>query len=255
MGRAGLISAFRTGKGSVKIRGKAEIVEDSKGSRIVVTEVPYQTAPEVIEQRAAELVNARELDGIRAIRNGSAKGKIELIFELKRDAPALVVLNNLYKHTPLQTTFAVNMVALVDGVPRTVTLRDALHHYVQHQRDVIRRRSQFRLDRAERDLHIREGLLKALDMIDAIIAAIRAAPDRGGAREALMADPFEFSELQAEHILNMQLARLTRLARNNLETEIAELRAQIEELTRILGTRRLARRPLSMMTVTSTSRI
>ena len=235
MGRAGLISAFRTGKGSVKIRGKAEIVEDSKGSRIVVTEVPYQTAPEVIEQRAAELVNARELDGIRAIRNGSAKGKIELIFELKRDAPALVVLNNLYKHTPLQTTFAVNMVALVDGVPRTVTLRDALHHYVQHQRDVIRRRSQFRLDRAERDLHIREGLLKALDMIDAIIAAIRAAPDRGGAREALMADPFEFSELQAEHILNMQLARLTRLARNNLETEIAELRAQIEELTRILG--------------------
>lgn len=235
MGRAGLLSAYRTGRGSIKLRGKAEIVEGPKGTRVVVSEVPYQTAPATIAERAAELVKSGDLEGIRGIEDYSAKGKIELVFELKRDAPAMVVLNNLYKHTPLQTSFPVNMVALVDGIPRTITLRDALHHYVEHQREVIRRRSQFRLDKAERDLHIREGLLRALDMIDAIIAAIRSAPDRSGARASLMGEPFEFSELQAEHILNLQLARLTRLARSNLEQEIADLRTLIDELRAILG--------------------
>jgi len=138
MGRAGILSAFRTGRGSVKMRARAEIVDGPRGEQIVVTEIPYQTSVEQIEEKIADLVNSREIDGIRAIRNGSAKGKIELVIELKKDAPALVILNNLYKHTPMQTSFAVNMVALVDGVPRTLNLREALFHYVEHQREVIR---------------------------------------------------------------------------------------------------------------------
>jgi DNA gyrase subunit A len=236
LGRAGLTSAYRTGRGSIKLRGKAEIIEDENGrNRIVVSEVPYQTAPEVIEERAAELVNSRELDGIRAITNSSAKGRIELVFELKRDASPMVVLNNLYKYTPLQTTFAANMVALVDGVPRTLNLRDALVHYLDHQREVIRRRTEFRLGRAQRRAHIVEGLVRALDLIDAIIAAIRASADRGAARAALMGEGFEFSEIQANHILDLPLGRLTRLGRTELNEELAELRRVIAELEAILA--------------------
>ncbi|MCB1026344.1 MAG: DNA gyrase subunit A, partial [Microthrixaceae bacterium] len=236
LGRAGLTSAYKTGRGSIKIRGKAEIVEDENGrNRIVVTEVPYQTAPEVIEERAAELVNNRELEGIRAITNSSAKGRIELVFELKRDASPMVVLNNLYKYTPLQTTFAANMVALVDGVPRTLNLRDALVHYLQHQREVIRRRTEFRLGRAQRRAHIVEGLVRALDLIDQIIAAIRASADRGAARQALMGEGFEFSEIQANHILDLPLGRLTRLGRSELNEELAELRRIVAELEAILA--------------------
>ena len=230
MGRAGILDAYRTGRGSVKMRAKAEIVEGPRGEQIVVTEIPYQTSVEAIEQKAAELVNAREIEGIRAIRNGSAKGKIELVFELKRDAPALVILNNLYKHTPMQSSFPVNMVALVDGVPRTLSLRDMLVHYLVHQREVIRRRSEYRLDKAQRRAHIVEGLIKALDMIDAIIAAIRASEDKAAARDALRNTPFEFSEEQAEYILDMQLSQLTRLGRARLEEELAKLRETIAEL-------------------------
>ncbi len=191
-------------------------------TQIVVTEIPYQTSVEAIEAKAAELVNNHEIDGIRAIRNGSAKGKVELVFELKKDAPALVILNNLYKHTPMQTTFATNFVALVDGVPRTLGLKEALDHYVRHQREVIRRRSEYRLGKARARAHIVEGLLRAIDLIDEIIAAIRASDDKPAARVALRAEPFEFSEEQAEHILDMPLSRLTRLGRSTLEEELAE---------------------------------
>jgi len=235
MGRSGILSAYRTGRGSVKMRARAEIVDGPRGQQIVVTEIPYQTSVEQIEEKIAELVNSREIEGIRAIRNGSAKGRIELVIELKKDAPALVILNNLYKHTPMQTSFAVNMVALVDGVPRTLSLLEALFHYVQHQREVIRRRSEYRLRRAAARAHIVEGLLKAIGMIDAIIAAIRASEDKAAARVALMSAPFEFSDVQAEHILDMPLSRLTRLGRANLEEELAELRATIAELEAILA--------------------
>src|SRR5204863_3801199 len=149
--------------------------------------------------------------------------------------PALVVLNNLYKHTPLQTNFAVNMVALVDGVPRTLNLQQALSHYVEHQIDVIRRRSEFRLKKARDRAHIVEGLLKALDMIDRIIALIRGSADRPAAREGLMAAPFEFTEIQANHILDMTLGRLTRLGRRELEEQLATLRETIADLEAILG--------------------
>ena len=235
MGRAGLVEAFRTGRGSIKLRAKAEIVEGPRGEQIVVTEIPYQTSVEQIEQKAADLVNARELDGIRAIRNESAKGVTRLVFDLKKDAPSNVILNNLYKHTPMQTSFAVNTVALVDGVPRTLSLLEVLVHYVEHQREVIRRRSEHRLAKAAKRAHIVEGLLKAIDMIDGIIAAIRASDDKPAARVSLMSAPFEFSEEQAEHILDMPLSRLTRLGKTNLEEELAQLRETIAELEAILG--------------------
>ncbi|MGY6500761.1 MAG: DNA gyrase subunit A [Acidimicrobiales bacterium] len=235
LGRAGSMDAYRTGRGSVKMRAVAEIDESERGTRIVVTAIPYQTSVEQIEQKAAELVERRELDGIRAIVNESAKGVTRLVFQLKRDATAHVVLNNLYKHTPLQTTFGVNMVALVDGVPRTLNLREALVAYVDHQIEVITRRSEYRLKKARQRAHIVEGLIKALDLIDQIIATIRASADRSAALEALQLAPFEFSVEQADHILDMQLSRLTRLGRSRLEEELAELRETIAELEAILG--------------------
>ena len=235
MGRAGLVSAFRTGRGSIKLRALAEIEEGPKNSRIVVTEIPYQTSVEQIEEKIAELVNSKVLEGIRELRNESARGRTRFIIELKRDAAANVILNNLFKHTPMQTSFPVNMVALVDGVPRTLTLRDALVHYVEHQVDVIRRRSEYRLDKARRRAHIVEGFLRALDLIDEIIVAIRASADRSSAITALQADAFGFSEIQATEIVDMRLSTLTRLGRERLEEEMAQLRATIEELEAILA--------------------
>jgi len=236
MGRAGLVQAFRTGRGSVKMRARATIEETAKGGeRIVVTEIPYQTSVEQIEEKIAELVNAKEIEGIREIRNERARGETRLVIELKRDAAANVLLNNLYKHTPLQTSFAVNVVALVDGVPRTLNLREALVHYVAHQVEVITRRSEFRLAKASRRAHIVEGFLRALDLIEEIIAAIRASADRAGAIGALQGGTFGFSELQATEIVDMRLSTLTRLGRERLEEEMAELRRTIAELEAILS--------------------
>ena len=235
MGRAGLVSAFRTGRGSVKLRARAEIEEGQNNERIVVTEIPYQTSVEGISEKIAELANAGVLEGIREIRDERARGETRLVIELKRDAPGNVILNTLSKHTPLQTSFAVNMVALVDGVPRTLTLRDALGHYVAHQIDVVTRRSEFRLDKARRRAHIVEGFLRALDLIDEIIAAIRASEDRAAAITSLQADDFGFSEIQATEIVDMRLSTLTRLGRERLEEEMEELRATIAELEAILA--------------------
>ncbi len=237
LGRDGIEDAYCTGRGSIRLRADAEI-EPGDGQhpdRIVVTAIPYQTSVDAIAQKAAELVERGEIEGIRAIRNESAKGETRLVFDLKRDAPATVILNNLYKHTPLQTNFAANMVALVDGVPRTLTLRDALAAYVEHQVDVVTRRSQHRLQRARDRAHIVDGLLKALDRLDEIIALIRASADRGEARDGLMGDGFEFSEVQANHILDLPLGRLTRLGRSDLEEELQTLTETIVELEAILG--------------------
>ena len=235
MGRAGLTSAFTTGRGSIRIRARAEIVEDGRNTQIVVTEIPYQQSIENIEQKIADAVDRKILDGIRELRNESAKGQTRFVIELKRDAPASVVLNNLYKHTPLQTSFAANMVALIDGVPRTINLADALNAYVQHQIEVVTRRSQYRLQQAGDRAHIVEGLLRALDLIDEIIALIRASEDRASALSELQLEPFEFSERQANHILDMQLGRLTRLGRTRLEEELVELQERIRELEEILN--------------------
>jgi DNA gyrase subunit A len=235
MGRQGIIDAYRTGRGSIKLRGKAEIEEGQRSDYIIITELPYQVSPNQFIVKVKELVDNRELEGIAELNDESAKGKMRLVLRLKRDAPALVILNNLYKRTPLQSNFSVNAVALVDGIPRTLNLRDALVAYIDHQIEVITRRSQYRLDEALRRAHIVEGLLKALDLIDEIIAAIRASDDKSAAREALMAAPFEFSTEQAEHILDMQLSRLTRLGRSQLEEEMAKLRETIGELESILS--------------------
>ncbi len=235
LGRQGILDAYRTGRGSIKMRAVAEIEETSRDVRIVVTEFPYEVSVESIEEKIYDLVKNGDLDGIAAVQNDSAGRQARLVIRLKRDANANVVLNKLYKNTSLQTTFAVNMLALVDGVPRTLNLAQALTHYIAHQIEVVTRRTQFRLRKAEARAHIVEGLLKAIDMLDQVIAAIRGSDDRGEARIALMAAPFEFSEEQANHILDMTLGRLTRLGRSELEDEMIKLRETIAELQSILA--------------------
>ena len=235
LGRAGAREAMLSGRGSVKLRASAEIVSNGKRSSIVVTEIPYQTSIETIERKIADAVNRKVIEGITELRNESAKGRTRFVIELRPSAPANVVLNNLWKHTPLQSSFAVNMVALVDGVPRTLNLRDALVAYVDHQIEVVTRRSQHRLDEARARAHIVEGLLRALEVIDEIIALIRASDDRAAALEGLCAEPMSFSAEQANHILDMQLSRLTRLGRTRLSDELAELTAAIAELEAILA--------------------
>nr|MCS5665243.1 DNA topoisomerase 4 subunit A [Acidimicrobiales bacterium] len=235
LGRAGIRDAYRTGRGQVRMRARTDIEEGPRSSRIVVTELPYQASPNLIMSKIRDLVDARELDGIADVNDESAQGLTRIVITLKRDAPALVILNNLFKRTPLQTTFSVNTVALVDDVPRTLDLRELLVAYVDHQVEVVRRRSEFRLGRARDEAHTTEGLLKALERIDDVIALIRGSADRQTARAGLMADPFEFTEVQANHILDMQLVRLTRLGRTNLEERMAELRETIAELEAILA--------------------
>ena len=235
MGRQGIMDAYRTGRGSIRLRAVAEIEEGRTNDTIVVTELPYQVSPSAVLGKIEELVRAGELDGIADLNNASSGNDVRLEIKLKREAPALVVLNNLYKRTPLQTSFGVNTVALIDGVPRTLNLRDALLAYIDHQVEVIRRRSEFRLAEAKRREHIVEGLVKALDMIDAIIALIRGSADRAEARAGLMGEGFEFTEIQANHILDMTLGRLTRLGRQELEEELAKLRETIAELEAILA--------------------
>jgi DNA gyrase subunit A len=237
MGRAGIMDAYRTGKGSIRLRARAEIVEDTgrHRDRIVVTEMPYQASIAATATKIKELVDTRQIEGIADVNDESAQGQTRLVIELKKDAPALVILNNLYKHTPLQSNFAVNTVALVDGVPRTLNLQQMLQYYIAHQVDVITRRSRFRLDKAKRREHLVEGLLKAINVIDEVIALIRSSDDRDAARTGLMAEPFEFSQEQADFILEMRLGQLTRLARIDLESELEELRGRIADLEAILA--------------------
>jgi DNA gyrase subunit A len=236
LGRAGIREAYRTGRGSVKTRAVAEITELKGGvHQIIVTEIPYQTAVEIIEKQIAEGIEAGNISGISAVDNLSAGGKPRIVVTLKRDASANVVLNNLFKYTQLQTSFGVHLLALVDGVPRLVNLAEALVAYVVHQVEVVTRRSKFRLRKARDRAHIIEGLLRAIDMLDEVIATIRASEDRAEARSNLMAEPFSFSEDQANQILDMTLGRLTRLGRAELSEEMAALTATIRELEEILG--------------------
>ena len=235
LGRQGILDAYRTGRGSIKMRAVAEIDEVKNENRIVVTEFPYEVSVATIEEKIHDLVKAGELDGIRDVQDDSSNRNSRLVVHLKRDANANVILNKLFKMTSLQTTFSVNMLALVDGVPRTLNLAQAIGHYIAHQIEVVTRRTQFRLRKAQARAHSVEGLLKAIDMLDAVIAAIRGSDDRSAARQALMAAPFEFSEEQANHILDMTLGRLTRIGRSELEEEMAKLRATIAELESILN--------------------
>ena len=237
LGRVGSRDAYRTGRGSIRMRAVAEIVEGRTNDQIVVTEVPYQTSVDQIARKTAELVERGDIVGLREIRNESAKGKTRLVFELKRDATALVVLNNLFKYTPMQTTFSVNMVALVDGIPRTLNLREALVAYVEHQREVVRRRTEFRLRQGpKKRAHIVEGLLRALDLIDR--DHHRHPGQRGPGRGPGAADVGRASSSPRSRPTTSSTCpwhRLTRLARANLEAELAELQAVIAELEAILA--------------------
>ncbi len=235
LGRVGLTELYRTGRGSIRMRAVAEIMEATRGLQIVVTEVPYQTSVEVIGQKIAELVNDRRIEGIRDVRNESAGDTVRLVVDLKRDANAQVVLNQLYKHTPMQTNFAADVLALVDGVPRLLNLAQALNVYVAHQIEVVTRRSEYRLKNARERAHVVEGLLRALDMIDAIITLIRGSESADTARTALMAAPFEFSEVQARYILDLQLRRLAALEHQRLRDEFEDLQNTIRELEAILA--------------------
>ena len=236
LGRAGIMDAYRNGRGSIKTRATCAIEEGRKGQmQIVVTELPYQASCSAIAARIQELVDGGDLDGIADVNDNSSGGATNLIITLKRDANANVVLNNLFKLTQLQSSFAVNMVALVDGVPRTLDLGGMLNGYVRHQIEVITRRTNFRLQKAKDRAHILEGRIKALNVIDAIIALIRKSDDANAAKETLMKKPYQFSERQAIDILDMQLRQLTRLSRIDLESEIEELNKKIKDLEEILA--------------------
>jgi len=235
LGREGIREAYRSGRGSIKMRAKVAIEEGQRGQmRIVVSELPYQASCSAIAARIQELVDGGDLEGIADVNDNSSGGETNLIITLKRDANSNVVMNNLFKLTQLQTSFPVNMVALVNGVPRTLNLRDALQGYVDHQVEVITRRSQFRLQKAKDRNHILEGRLKALNVIDEIIKLIRNSEDANGAKQALMGKKYGFSERQAIDILDMQLRQLTRLSRIDLETEQKDVQARIKELQAIL---------------------
>ncbi len=236
LGRQGIIDAYTTGRGSIRLRAVATIEEDRKGvPQIVVTQVPYQTSAEVIGEKIAELANDRKVEGIRDVRNESSGDRLRLVVDLKRDANAQVVLNQLYKHTPMQTSFPVHMLALVDGVPRLLDLAGALSVYVDHQKEVVRRRTEHRLGKARDRAHIVEGLLRALDMIDEVIALIRGSADTDTARAGLMTAPFDFTEVQAGHILEMPLRRLAQLEHQKLRDEYDELMVTIAALEGILA--------------------
>jgi DNA gyrase subunit A len=236
LGRAGIMDAYRTGRGSIKTRAKVSIEEGRRGQmQIIVSELPYQASCSAIASRIQELVDGGDLDGIADVNDNSSGGETNLIITLKRDANSNVVMNNLFKLTQLQSSFPVNMVALVKGVPRTVNLRDALVGYIDHQIEVITRRSTFRLQKANDRNHILEGRLKALNVIDEIIKLIRASEDAASAKEALMGKKYGFTERQAIDILDMQLRQLTRLSRIDLETEQKDVLARIKELQAILN--------------------
>ncbi|TLG77181.1 DNA gyrase subunit A [Culicoidibacter larvae] len=235
LGRSGIKRAYETGNGSIMMRSKAEIIEHKNGkSTILVSEIPYQVNKAKMIERIAELVREKKIEGITDLRDESNREGIRIVIETSRDAQAEVILNNLYKQTSLQTSFSVNMLALVNGTPKILNVKEVLLHYLDHQKVVIRRRTQFDLNRAERRAHILEGLKIALDNIDEIIKIIRAANDDSSAQNEMM-ERFGLTEIQAKAILDMRLKRLTGLERQKIEDELNELLLLIEDLKDILA--------------------
>jgi DNA gyrase subunit A len=238
LGTAGIRDAYATGRGRIRVQARAHVEPLKQGKEaIVVTELPYAVkkgGDGGLIQKIADLVHEKKLSEITDLRDESDKRGTRLVIELKRDAIPKVVLNKLYKHTPMQTTFGVNMVALVDGVPRTLSLREAVEAYVDHQREVVTRRTKYELARAEARAHILEGLLVALDNLDEVIETIRASRDPDAARTALI-ERFELSAVQAQAIVDMRLRQLTALEADRIKQEHADLVERIRELREILG--------------------
>ncbi|MGI6688033.1 MAG: DNA gyrase subunit A [Christensenellales bacterium] len=237
LGRAGLREAYFTGRGRIIVRAKSEVETLPNGrSRIIVTELPYMVNKARLITKIAELVHDKRLEGISDIRDESDREGMRIVIELKRDAQSSVVLSFLYKHTQMQDTFGAIMLALVDGQPRVLTLKEMVHHYIRHQEEVVTRRTRYDLDRSLARAHILEGLLKALDHIDEIVKLIRTSRDTAEAKEGLISI-FGFSEKQAQAILDMRLARLTSLEADKLQAEYDELQRTIAYLNSILADR------------------
>ncbi|GAA3964836.1 DNA gyrase subunit A [Mucilaginibacter dorajii] len=227
--------ALETGRGRIVIRSRAEIeTHGNDRERIIVTEVPYQVNKALMIERTAELVNDKKLEGISAIRDESSREGIRIVYEIKREANAAIVLNNLFKYTALQTSFSVNNIALVNGRPMMLNLKDLIHHFVEHRHEVVVRRTKFELSEAEKRAHILEGLLIALDHLDEVIRLIRASQTPDEAREGLIAQ-FGLSDIQARAILDMTLRRLTGLERDKIKDEYAALMKLIDYLKSILA--------------------
>jgi DNA gyrase subunit A len=235
LGRSGIRKAYETGRGSITVRANTEIIEHDNGkSTILVSELPYQVNKARLVEKIAELVRDKRIEGITDLRDESDRNGMRVVIEIRRDANPNVILNNLYKHTALQTSFGINILALVDEKPQILNLKQVLKHYLDHQQVVIRRRTEFELRKAEARAHILEGLRIALDNLDEIIRLIRGSQTTDIAREALMTS-FELSEKQAQAILDMRLQRLTGLERDKIEEEYQELVKLIAELKAILA--------------------
>lgn len=235
LGRSGIRKAYQTGRGSITLRAKVEIEEKPNGKDVIlVKELPYQVNKAKLIEKIAELVREKKIDGITDLRDESDRNGMRIYIEVRKDANANVLLNNLYKHTGLQTTFGINLLALADGQPKVLNLKQCLQHYLNHQQVVIRRRTEFELRKAEARAHILEGLRTALDHLDAVITLIRNSQTTDIAREGLMTQ-FNLSEKQAQAILDMRLQRLTGLEREKIEEEYQSLVKLIAELNAILA--------------------
>lgn len=234
-GYEGVRNAFETGRGRIVMRGKAEIVTNDNGrEQIIVTEMPYQVSPSQIIVKAVDLVNEKVIEGISEIRDESDRNGLRVVFDLKRDAIPNIVLNKLFKYTPLQTSFSVNNIALVKGRPELLNLKGLILHFVDHRHDVVVRRTEYELEEARKKAHILEGLLVALDNLDEVIALIRASKSPEEARNGLMSQ-YGLSEIQAKAILDMRLQKLTGLERDKIREEHREIMETIAELEKILG--------------------
>lgn len=238
LGRQGIRQAYETGRGSVTMRAKAEIEEVNNKARIIVTELPYQVNKARLVEKIAELVREKRLEGITDLRDESDRTGMRIVIELRRDVNPSVMLNNLYKHTALQSTFGINMLAIVNKEPKVLTLRDALYYYLQHQIEVIRRRTEYDLKKAEARAHILEGLRIALDHLDEVISIIRSSQTTEIARDRLI-ERFSLSLEQTQAILEMRLQRLTGLEREKIEAEYQELMVKIAEYREILANEQL----------------
>ncbi len=239
MGRDGIRQAYETGRGSIKVRGKAHIEQTSTGRmRIIITEIPYGVQKSKLVTKIADLVREKKLPEISDLRDESDRKGMRVVVELKQSATPQVVLNKLYKHTPLETGMGIIQLALVDGVPRTLSLKEMLHYYIEHQKEVITRRTRYDLRKAEERAHILEGYIIALDNIDEVIAIIKSSEDDAEAKQRLI-ERFGLSEAQTEAILEMRLRRLTGLERHKIEEELADLREKIAWYKQVLGDVRL----------------
>ncbi len=234
-GVEGIRDAFETGRGRVVMRGKAEIEITSTGKEmIIITQVPYQVSPPQIILKAVDLINEKVIEGISAVRDESGRQGMRIVFELKRDAIANIVLNQLYKYTPLQSSFSVNNIALVKGKPEMLNLKDMIHYYVEHRHEIVLRRTQYLLEEARKRIHILEGLIIALDNLDAVIALIRKSKTPEEARDGLMGN-FGLSEIQSKAILDMRLQRLTGLEIEKIREEYQEVLKEIQYYESILA--------------------